>query len=139
MPDRNSHRYRPGSRARFRGRPPVYQPDGSFDTESMNSYLAAGVAAGNAKRKAATQAKLRRPKPERTRLPAAEAWVEVVTAGPTETRILATVRPHTEAGDQLTGFHIRLSPQCSHSSPICWEMVAAELGPDFDVPVIMPR
>jgi hypothetical protein len=47
---------------------------------------------------------------------------------------LATIRSFMEAGDSLTAFHMRLSPQCTHSAPLAWDYLAGKLGLDFNIP-----
>jgi hypothetical protein len=47
---------------------------------------------------------------------------------------LATIRSFMEAGDSLTAFHMRLSPQCTHSAPLDWQLLVDKLGPDFNIP-----
>ena len=47
---------------------------------------------------------------------------------------LATIQSLIDAGDAVTAFHMRLSPQCVHSGPLDLHVLAEKLGPDFNIP-----
>jgi hypothetical protein len=47
---------------------------------------------------------------------------------------LATIQSYLDARETVTAFHMRLNPQCVHSGPLDLHMLAAKLGPDFNIP-----